>query len=348
MTTVHSVPRRGAFAAMRIDPYATLAHLDDPQIRAICEASGVGHKQYIVYVTDGDGKMYDPLARLHQHTVEFLIRGQPPTVATACVDASMSMPVYPAMSHPLQRVPLRTSTPMPWGDSYLSPFVTADVLCGSSISHDPIPHHVDIPDQLRHDMHMAQDTRRREEGVAFRASLPPAVCASVCTSGTDDGWDEGVVASENDALFDHHDSDVEDDDPNLATHSHLDLIDVIRFCTNPQAPRWLPTVVTFTHDLSGVADVLPAYQFFKEEAQLRSLYEKIVANIRLRAQNAQEEAELSRSEAALAEKMRRRKKAPVVRVISGIGRQGKDALDRILRPSRTNTPPAAEPSGKAF
>ncbi|KAJ7487962.1 hypothetical protein FB451DRAFT_1005342, partial [Mycena latifolia] len=130
------------WAVMTIDPLASLAHLDDRHIAAIC--AGLLNKNYVVYVTEGNGKLFNPLIPYHEHTVEFLMQGLPETVPGVCVDSAMSIPVFSATKHPLGRAPLRPSTPLPWPNCYLPPFITANVRCRTLVSDDPVPHQLDI------------------------------------------------------------------------------------------------------------------------------------------------------------------------------------------------------------
>ncbi|KAJ7135696.1 hypothetical protein C8R44DRAFT_768874 [Mycena epipterygia] len=64
-------------------------------------------------MTDRNGKLFNPLIPYHEHTVEFLIQGLPPT---DCIDSTMYIPVFLAAHHPLGCAPLRPSFPFLWAN----------------------------------------------------------------------------------------------------------------------------------------------------------------------------------------------------------------------------------------
>ncbi|KAJ7637346.1 hypothetical protein DFH06DRAFT_1002715, partial [Mycena polygramma] len=165
---VSVVPLRGAWAVMTIDPVASLAHLNEPLLLKdgcpfLCNRS------YVVYVRDevhDGGVLRDPQPEYHDYTVEFLLQGLPPTNPAYCIDSAMSIPIFPAVKHPVRRAPLQPSSLLPWSNCYLSPFVAVKVRAFTAVSTDPVPHQLSIPEQLRHDTWFEDDQRRRAEGLA--------------------------------------------------------------------------------------------------------------------------------------------------------------------------------------
>ncbi|KAJ7661126.1 hypothetical protein B0H17DRAFT_1337250 [Mycena rosella] len=335
---MHSVPRRGAWAVMAIDPLESLEHLDDRHVPAIC--AGLLNKQYVVYVTERKGKLFNPLIPYHEHTVEFLMQGLPDTVPYVCVDSTMSIPVFPATKHPLGRAPLRPSMPLPWPNSYLWPFITANVRCETLVDGGRVPYQLDIPEQLRHDAFVEEDTRRREEGLAFRAALPrtPSIypsatsteTRSVCTSvaGSDDSDAEcssdtecsssASVMGSVEALEHHHAMDVT----------------IFRNAMQARMPPADMTTVIFTQDLSVVDRLNSPLEFFAEQDTL-----KIIADdSRARREFAGRQTEWLDAENCDARTVRLLKRTRVLRVLSGIRERGTDALRRIFLPrSRDGT-----------
>ncbi|KAJ7151938.1 hypothetical protein C8R46DRAFT_1303152 [Mycena filopes] len=170
----HLAPRRGSFAVMTIDPQASLAPLNDRFLNDVV-CPNFARKEYVVYVTDesplGGGTMDDPTRTFHDYTVELVIEGIPPTSPEHCIDSVMSMPISPAANHPVRRTALQSSSIFPWARCYLSPFVVARVRSPTTISDAPVPHHLSIPEQLRHDKWFEEDHRRRAEGLAFRGEI---------------------------------------------------------------------------------------------------------------------------------------------------------------------------------
>ncbi|KAJ7460004.1 hypothetical protein B0H11DRAFT_2199031 [Mycena galericulata] len=237
----HVVPRRGAWAVMTIDPLASLAHMDDPQIPEMC--AKLVNKDYVVYVTDGNHQPFDPSLRYHEHVVEFLIQGLPPALEGQCIDSAMSIPIFPAASeHPWGRAPLRPSATLPWTDCYLSPFITATVRCPTVINDDNITHYLDIPEQLRHDAFADADTKKRDYQLERRALLS---AGSMFTDDSDrSGW--GTQ------------SELESEDPSTA---------LFRNAVYGIHPARKP-VVTFTHDLSGMHQLYSPLDFLAEEDAL--------------------------------------------------------------------------------
>lgn len=314
---------------MTIDPLASLMHLDDRHIPAIC--AGLLNKKYVVYVAEGNGKLFNPLIPYHEHTVEFLMHGLPRPFPEACIDAAMTMPVFPGSRHPLGRAPLRPSTPLPWPDCYLSPFITAHVRCRTLVSDASVPYQLDIPEQLRHDAFVTEDWRRRAEGQAFRAAL--ARCPAVHRRPTSTDADAGTVYSSVEARS----SDAEYSSSTGSTSAEVGSVEAdqrhhtmeVALFRNAKLAKTPPndmTTVVFTHDLSGVEQLSDPLDFFAEQDTLRM----IADGSRFRREYAIKQAERSNAETYDAPTVRLLKRTRVLRVLSGIRRSGKRALRRIF------------------
>ncbi|KAK7046514.1 hypothetical protein R3P38DRAFT_3421430 [Favolaschia claudopus] len=194
-----AVPRRGAFAAMTIDPYASLAHVEAPSHLRDELCSQVESQTYVVYISDVSPDLYEhgerggkPQSRFHRRphqppayrdvTVEFLLHGLPPTSPALSIDSGMSIPIFPALHHPHHREPLQPSHLLPFRNCYLAPFVAARVRVAAGAA-SPAGHGATYclskPEQLRHDTWFETDRRRREEALVHRASIARGADAHV-------------------------------------------------------------------------------------------------------------------------------------------------------------------------
>lgn len=128
---------------------------------------------------------------------------------------------------------------------------------------------------MRHDVFAAEDTRRRAEGLAFRASLAGTV-ASVCSTSSVDA-DAGSICSSVPA----HSSDAdysslseaslagsEGARATRARAQHAAEVDLFRNARLATTPRCDMTTVVFTHDLSGVDTLHSPRDFFAEQDTL--------------------------------------------------------------------------------
>ncbi|KAF7289775.1 hypothetical protein MIND_01351500 [Mycena indigotica] len=302
------VPQDGAFAILRIDPIASLAHLNDPE--ALKAAESMEFHDYVVFVP-GTREMRHPMISFRAEVVEFLVQGLPPDVPSLCIDSAMSIPIFPTShsQHPGSREPLRTLKPLPWGDCYLSPFLRETVRCPTVITTDPLCCSMVDEDISRHDDMI--DLDRLRQSVLFSRSL-------VESSGLDavDNSDEGIAFNEEQEA-----SEGLDESPMNTTFSYIaDDVDAqSRSTTNDELedldededlylcglifPKEAPSdmlTVNITHDLSRVGELRNPQSFYDERAQIRRIAAESMDRLRQAVEQESEELYATKTAVLLA------------------------------------------------
>ncbi|KAJ7053302.1 hypothetical protein C8F01DRAFT_1089658 [Mycena amicta] len=154
------VPSSGAFAVLRIDPVASLAHLQDPA--ALQAAENVQFNDYIVYVGINHHPRH-PTVPFHNENVKFVVQGTPVDIPDQHIEASMFIPIFPASGEDDPNSP-RALVPegeFPWPDCFLSPFLSATVRTKTIRSADPIPCRLGIPERARCDVELTNGWMRQ-------------------------------------------------------------------------------------------------------------------------------------------------------------------------------------------
>ncbi|KAJ7187444.1 hypothetical protein GGX14DRAFT_409190 [Mycena pura] len=341
--TISWVPRSGAWAVMTLDPLDSLvrAHLDDSLARELARA--LRPQKYVVYVANEVRRVYDPdpqVPHWSEHTVELLMQGLPWTDPAACIDSAMSMPVFPATSHPEGRDALLTSTPFPWENCYLAPFTSLVVRSIATQTSEPIVHELPLSQQERHERYAAEDARRREEWRRRNAAHALLGCHSAPGARSD--WEAESVAeitpapTPSSAVFGFAsstapqwgsvagDGDSTGSPPYLLSAPFAD--DDSDEGVGPGQYEITP-MVSFSHDLSTVKTLLPPEDFFVELRKLRSIaggahYRQMLIATRRREEDENYDGRSDVFIYAVSTTTRK----PFSRAISEFGRRVKDVL----------------------
>lgn len=177
-------------------------------------------------------EMYIHSEPYHTYSIHFLLDGLPQDDPINFVDASMSVPVLPAVDHPLSRPPLRPNNPLPWNNCYLSPFTTATVRCPTLFTESPVDCELDEDEWMRYNDLITEDLAKRD---AVR-SEPQEVPAKAGDS---------------------------EQDPAM-----LNMVDRSNDVTKIQIFN-APVTVTVSHDLSSVKEPNDPKGFFEEVESIK-------------------------------------------------------------------------------
>ncbi|KAF7289845.1 hypothetical protein MIND_01358900 [Mycena indigotica] len=267
------VPATGAFAAIRIDPVASLAHLDDPL--AQLAAANMECKDYIVYV--GKHVLRHRTIAFHKENVDFVVQGLPIPIPDHHIELSTFIPISPTLGSESSPPPLSPSGDFPWSDCYLTPFISATVRTKTIRSNKPILCRLGMFERARCSMALEHGRTRQhslqraaEENGATNSNMP--VPSSPALSALD-------VNSESKL------------DSDMRSMSDRNLVASIR-ATNQlkEAPNDMLTV-TFTHDLPAIDKLNDPRSFF-EEVELISCFtrESIAHKARREADEAEADA----------------------------------------------------------
>ncbi|KAF7289847.1 hypothetical protein MIND_01359100 [Mycena indigotica] len=126
------VPRKaGTFAVLTFDPIASVAHINDPEVTAAC--SKLTPKNYIVYVDEPN--------EYHGEESCFFVMSEEYEDPEKCIEPRMIIPIAPQSGeigdedHPSNREPLKTTTPFPFEDCFMSTFSRVVVRRSESDKH---------------------------------------------------------------------------------------------------------------------------------------------------------------------------------------------------------------------
>ncbi|KAK0234058.1 hypothetical protein IW262DRAFT_1452607 [Armillaria fumosa] len=109
------LPHFGEYIVLKLDPVASLKHLDDPVVTKACGA--LGSKNYVTCVIN---LLSFPLPGVEYINVAVTLvsQGLPNSDPDRFILPDMSAPILPNTSHPLSRSPMKPSNPLPWLDCY--------------------------------------------------------------------------------------------------------------------------------------------------------------------------------------------------------------------------------------
>ncbi|KAK0466067.1 uncharacterized protein EV420DRAFT_1636672 [Desarmillaria tabescens] len=109
------LPHFGEYIVLKLDPVASLKHLDDPEVTEACEA--LESKSYVACVIN---LLSFPLPGVEyiNIAVTLVSQGLPNSDLDRFILPEMSAPILPNTSHPLLRPPMKPSNPLPWSGCY--------------------------------------------------------------------------------------------------------------------------------------------------------------------------------------------------------------------------------------
>ncbi|KAF7300622.1 hypothetical protein HMN09_00947400 [Mycena chlorophos] len=267
--TGRCIPTFGTFAALRVDPVACVAHLEDPTATAAC--SKIACKDYPIYAS-GTPKLFHSDAVFTEVNIIFVQRGQPRDFPERFIDASMTIPIAPQSAgkeHPSGRLPLKMaagSAAFPWSDCYLSPFANHVVRTANVRVNETPVCLLDEDEIMRLDRADMQDVGRqralRFEHNQVQASASKAHTAVEPVSHTPD-------------------EDMEDADssihaePTAEEREEADKALLYSFI-QPEASEEL-TAVTFTYDLARAGEFNDPKGFFDEVQEISRIITESLA-----------------------------------------------------------------------
>ncbi|KAK7046523.1 hypothetical protein R3P38DRAFT_2874196 [Favolaschia claudopus] len=177
------IPRRGTFAAMTIDPYASLAHVEGSATLWDELCSQVESQAYVVYIADVSPELHDDDGE-GEHDPKPEPRPQKQSRFRRSRLPEQQQP--PTFRDVIVEFPLAPSHPLPFQNGYLAPFVVARVRVAGA---GPAPFESYMPsgatyylsktEQLRHDTEFEKDRQRRGEALVHRASIVPGADADI-------------------------------------------------------------------------------------------------------------------------------------------------------------------------
>ncbi|KAF7289839.1 hypothetical protein MIND_01358300 [Mycena indigotica] len=262
-TTATLMPRMGTFAVLRIDPVASVAHLDDPE--ATAAASTLFNQDYVVYSLRPSG-LPNPYTEFRDARPAFVMQGTPQDLPDKCIEAGMSIPIAPQTltvdEHPSHREPLMpTPNPLPWPDCYITIFVSDNVrspnvrkeetiVCELNQAERARYYHFAIADDEREAM-LLDEKDRREREAQNRHDEPNVEGDSEenLNEPVDEDPDESIEEEEL------------DNDESMA---------LFRGLVSGGTPEYL-IVAKFTYDLHRVVQLNDPRQYFDEVAQIEEI-----------------------------------------------------------------------------
>ncbi|KAK7046688.1 hypothetical protein R3P38DRAFT_80201 [Favolaschia claudopus] len=117
----HYLPEFAMWAALTIDPVASLSAGARGVPEAVEACKQLVSKQYVALVTRHQ-PLYIPWAPYHTYPIHLLQQGHPPAVPEKFLEPSMSVPVLPTTqeTHISGRAPVKSSEMLPWSDCFLA------------------------------------------------------------------------------------------------------------------------------------------------------------------------------------------------------------------------------------
>ncbi|KAF7300621.1 hypothetical protein HMN09_00947300 [Mycena chlorophos] len=265
---------------MTLDPVASLEYLNDPE--AIEAGQKLEFKDYAVYVT-GARQLLNPAAKYREERIHFILPSLPADDPSQDLDASMSMPIFPATHHPTGRAPLRPSGSFEWPwPSYVSAFIKTIVRCANVVTVDPKQCGLDFDGQVQFVRYRGEDRDIQRERKERRQRSPQPSLSEVHVADSvpcsaepaANSPSTGVALKEQtpspvvlDAVADEtgHGSSVQNDPEEEAV-----VADLLALLLQHEAGEDVPAV-KFTHDLSRIKEIRDPRGFFEEVHKLTEI-----------------------------------------------------------------------------
>ncbi|KAJ7053304.1 hypothetical protein C8F01DRAFT_552368 [Mycena amicta] len=270
------VPAAASFAVLRLDPDASLAHLNDPQ--ATLAATALELRDYVVYLPSRCGPLH-PSVPFRQEEVEFVLQGHPVDVPDECIDAAMCLPIFPATVHSASRAPLMPTGDFPWSNCYLAPFAATTVRCPTVRAVDPVVCKLSSMERARHNSVFCEDEavrRDKFEALHPAESEEESDCDSVLSYTPGDVMDDASQPSVF-TFAPRGDEVKEPSDEEKSQQEEAEIAELMRTLILPrEAPDDMITV-TFTHDLSRVKTLNDPRGFFHEMEEISRIVQESLA-----------------------------------------------------------------------
>ncbi|KAJ7053290.1 hypothetical protein C8F01DRAFT_1330024 [Mycena amicta] len=243
------IPRIASFAVLTIDPVASVEYLDDAE--ATAASSKLVCKDYIVYIATGT--FFSHRAAFRKEQPSLVMCGTPQDVPQRCIEASMSIPIFPqscsVSDHPSGREPLRTTgIPFPWTDCYLTSSVFVNVRCANIRAMDPVICKLNHEESSRYHWFTLEDDERQADLLDERAEMEAT--DALGPTGSTDAVEETAAATHSVT------ADINGDSESIAEQAELDNDDMVAIFRGLLASEAVETLITvsFTHDLLRVKE----------------------------------------------------------------------------------------------
>ncbi|KAK0184639.1 hypothetical protein F5146DRAFT_987870 [Armillaria mellea] len=158
------LPHFGEYVVLKLDPVASLGSLNDPAVLKACKA--LKSKTYIACAINLCSFPL-PGAKYVSLTATLVSQGLPNSDMGRFIVPDMSVPISPETCHPLSRLPMKLSNPLPWPNCYHPTQATIKCRVHNDINiGDPWPepkYKMELAtDRLRLDQYFRQDADRRD------------------------------------------------------------------------------------------------------------------------------------------------------------------------------------------
>ncbi|KAL1724868.1 hypothetical protein EV714DRAFT_278120 [Schizophyllum commune] len=121
-----TLPWRGAYVVLSLDPVSSLKDIDDPIVNEELRKMKCG--RYVATVTED----HHPLSALlpqRTFTWDFVIQGMPPDAQEVFFKSYMTVPILPNTEHPESRRPVEPLPHLPWKDCYHARLYRTVAIC---------------------------------------------------------------------------------------------------------------------------------------------------------------------------------------------------------------------------
>ncbi|KIM90192.1 hypothetical protein PILCRDRAFT_1549 [Piloderma croceum F 1598] len=253
------------YVVFSIDPVATLASLDDPEVTVA--TSRLHPKKYVGFVRN-TASAHNADAEFMAYKIELLRQGPTPELKERFIESDMCVPVLPnTAQHPLNRPPLRPTIPLPWADCYHSSFDTVTVRVAMQRADATAA--VRIPfEEMGKQMYFKLTDRARQRALREARGLHSQSLPQSDAYRPADSLEEAHTSSYHEAHADTpHDTSGEAGDPD-ALDEEIQVI--VAMMDETRAPNTMPLAV-MTYDLSTVEAVSDPRDFLEECRVLKQL-----------------------------------------------------------------------------
>ncbi|KAJ7048521.1 hypothetical protein C8F01DRAFT_1379881 [Mycena amicta] len=250
------IPGIGSFAVLTIDAVASVEYLDDAEAQ---RAPSLFAKTTLFIL---GGTLFSHRAAFREEQPSLVMRGTPQDVPERCIEASMSIPIFPQScsisDHPSGREPLRTTgIQFPWTDCYVTTFVFVTVRCANIRAVDPVICELSPEEGSRYNWFTIEDADRQADLLDERAEMEDA--DALGSTGSTHAVDETAAAAQSVA------ADINGDSESIAEQvlDNDDMVAIFRGLLASEVEETLITV-TFTHNILRVKEFNDARGYYDE------------------------------------------------------------------------------------
>ncbi|KAK7467713.1 hypothetical protein VKT23_004765 [Stygiomarasmius scandens] len=180
-----SIPTGGTFVIFTLDLVASVAHLENQELTAVCKELEFSQKKFVAYVKIDMGNF--PMPWFHYSAFDFHIVWQghehlPFPIKARQIKSDMLFPVLPNSYQPAScpnHRAIEACQPLPWNDCYISSFIRIGVRCETEWTevdspHVQSPYQTTMKEELRIAGQMASDNCRVYDGPIPEAPASPS------------------------------------------------------------------------------------------------------------------------------------------------------------------------------